>query len=356
MHHQPRTERPPVKAVRFYDQGDIRVEQAADPKPQAGGLLVKVQACAICGTDLKMFLSGNPRVKPPQTIGHEFVGQVIELGPDTQGFTPGDRVTMATSISCGQCPVCRQGRTNRCEKLACVSYDYPGAFAQYLAIPPAGVQQGNVVKVPPDLGDLAALAEPLSCAINAQILAGVQPGDTVVVAGCGPLGAIHAQLARANGTAQIIITERAPTRLQLAQTLNVDAVIDASSSDVIAEVMKLTADRGADVVIVTAPSKAAQEQALSLARKGGMINLFASLPRGASDLTLDARLIHYRELFLSGASDSTPQHVHTAVDLLARGLIDEKVVTHTLPLDQFMQGLDLMQQMQSFKVLLKMEP
>ena len=308
-----------MKAARFYGPQDIRVENIDVPKPESGGLLVKVQACAICGTDLKMYVSGNPRIKPPQTIGHEFVGQIVDLGKNVQGFAVGERITMATSISCGDCSVCRSGYTNRCESLQCVSYDYPGAFAEYVAIPPAGVKGGNAVKVPDGLGDMAALAEPLSCAINAQLLAGVKPNDTVVIIGCGPLGAIHAQLARANGAAKIIVTQRSQKRLQLAERLDIDELLDASKVDIAQEVMRLTAGVGADVIIVTAPDAGAQEQAFSMARKGGMINLFASLPKGASELKIDSRLIHYRELFVSGASDSSPRHVELAVELLDKG-------------------------------------
>jgi len=346
---------PTRQAVRFYAQNDIRVEEIDVPKPELGGLLVKVEACAICGTDLKMYLKGNPRVKPPQVIGHEFVGKIVELDKDVEGFAVGERVTMATSISCGKCAVCRAGFTNRCETLAPVSYDYPGAFAEYIAIPPAGVSGGNVVKVPETLGDMAALSEPISCAINAQILAGVKMGDTVVVVGCGPLGAIHTQVARANGATKIIVTEFSAERLRLAHKLSVDEIIDASKSDPIEEVIKLTNGIGADVVIVTAPAVKAQEQAISMARKGGMINLFASLPSGGSELKIDSRLIHYRELFISGASDSTPYHVELAVKLLEKGVVSENIITHKLPIDKFIDGVMLMKECKGLKVLIKPE-
>ena len=344
-----------MKAVRFYDKGDIRVEDAPKPQLEAGGLLVKVEGCAICGTDIKMYLKGNPRIKPPQVIGHEFVGEIVEVGKDAAGYEVGERITMATSISCGSCAVCRAGFTNRCENLKPISYDYPGAFAEYIAVPPAGVRGGNAVKVPQSLGEMAALAEPVSCAVNAQILAGVKAGDTVVVVGCGPLGAIHTQVAKANGATRVIVTERSANRLKLAEQLEIDEIIDASKTDPAEEVMKLTAGIGADVVMVTAPAVPAQEQALSMARKGGMINLFASLPKGGSELKIDARLIHYRELFISGASDSTPKHVEVAVRLLDKGLISKNIITHRYPLEKFMDGLELMRNEEGLKVLMKPE-
>jgi len=287
-----------MKAVVFYGPHNIRIEDVPDPQVEPGGLLVKVEACAICGSDLKAYLFGNPRIHPPQVLGHEFVGEVVEVGKGVEGFKAGDKVTMATSISCGRCPVCRAGHTNRCENLKPISKDYPGAFAKYIAIPPAGVSGGNVVKVPPALGEMAALAEPTSCAINAQILAGVKVGDTVVIVGFGPLGAIHSQVARANGATKIIVSGRSPYRLRIAEELDIDAIIDVTKSDLVKQVMSLTGGVGADVVIVTVPTAQAQEQAFRMARKGGMINLFASLPKGASELTIDSRLIHER--FMDG--------------------------------------------------------
>jgi L-iditol 2-dehydrogenase len=342
-----------MKAVRFYEKGDIRIEDVSVPKTERGGLLVKVEACAICGTDLKMYLEGNPRIQPPETIGHEFVGEIVEVGKEVDGYRVGERVTMATSISCNRCAACRAGHTNRCDHLTPISYNYPGAFAKYIAIPTVGVLGGNVVKVPSHLDEIAALAEPSSCAINAQSLAGVKLGDRVVIYGFGPLGAIHTEVAKANGAAELIVIGRSKTRLKLAEQLRPDEIIDMSASDPVKEVMRLTEGVGADVVIVTVPTVVAQEQAFSMTRKGGMINLFASLPKGGSELKIDSRLIHYRELFVTGASDSSPHHVELAVKLLAKGAISRSIITHRLPITEFMEGIELMQSSQCLKVLIK---
>lgn len=342
-----------MKAVCFYKERDLRVEDVPAPVCEPGGILVKIEACAICGTDLKAYLKGDARIPAGQIIGHEFVGAVVEVGCDVRGFSAGERVTMATSISCGQCNWCRCGHQNRCSGLKPISRAYPGAFAEYMAVPPAGVAGGNVVKVPEILGDLAVLAEPLSCALNAQKLAGVKLGDTVVVIGFGPLGALHAQLARAHGAARVIITTLPGNRLTLAQTFDLDAIINVSTTDAVEEVMRLTDGSGADVIIATAPVVSAQEQAFRMVRKGGMVNLFAGLPQGNSELKIDSRLIHYREIFVSGASDSTPAHVATAVDLLAHGLISEQIITHRLSLDRFAEGIEIMKTESGLKVLMK---
>jgi L-iditol 2-dehydrogenase len=341
-----------MKAIRFYGQGDIRLEETPVPTAEPGGLLVKVEACAICGTDLKMYLKGDARVPLGQTIGHEFVGRIVELGRDVYDFDLGDRITMATSISCGRCPFCRAGFTNRCDHLQPISRNYPGAFAEYIAIPAGGLRLGNVVKVPPSLGDIASLAEPLSCVINAQILAGVSMGDTVAIIGFGPMGALHYETARANGATKVIVIQRSAHRRDLARHMGVEAVIDPSAQDPLAAVIELTEGQGADVVIICAPNAAAQQQAFAMARKGGMVNLFAGLPKGESEILLDTRLVHYRELFVSGGSDSSPRHVELAVKMLAAGRVSPTIITHRLPLDRFLEGLDLMRQSRGLKILL----
>jgi L-iditol 2-dehydrogenase len=344
-----------MRVIRYYGPEDLRLEEVAVPAPEPGGVLVKVEACAICGTDLKMYRKGDARVPPGQTIGHEFVGAIVELGEGVRGYQAGQRVTMATSISCGRCDYCRRGFGNRCASLTPISRTYPGAFADYLAIPAVAVLGGNVVTVPAGLGDLAALAEPLSCVINAQGLAGVGLGDTVVTIGFGPLGALHVQAARARGATRLLVVQRSAERRERARQFGVEAVIDPQATDPVAEVLRLTEGQGADVAIACAPDLAAQEQAFSMVRKGGMVNLFAGLPSGESVISLDTRLVHYRELSVSGGSDSAPHHVQLAVRMLAGGWISEATVTHRLPLEGFAEGLALMSASRGLKILLRPE-
>ena len=343
-----------MKSVRYYGPEDVRIEDIPVPRIEPGGILVKIEACAICGTDFKAYYNGNPRIKPPQTLGHEFVGKIVEVASEVKDFKVGERVTMATSISCGHCHFCSLGQTNRCLQLTPISYDYPGAFAEYLAIPAKGVSGGFVVKVPENLGEEASLAEPISCAVNAQILAGVKPDDTVVVVGAGPMGAIHAQVARANGAKKIIVTQRSKNRLQMAKNFGVDVLIDITLTDPVEEVKHLTNGLGADVIIVTAPDAAAQEEAFFMVKKGGMVNLFAGLPKDASTLQLDSRLIHYGEIFISGASDSTVQHIKIALEIMQKGLINSKaIITHRLPMAGFRKGIELLKERKALKILLK---
>lgn len=342
-----------MKAVVYYAPGDVRVEERPNPEAQADNLVAEVTCCAICGTDLKIATVGNPRCNPPRIIGHEMVGRIVHVGDEVANFSVGERITLATTVACGDCAYCGLGLGNMCPNAKPISYDFDGAFAEKVAIPRLAISGGNVVKMPENVPDeAAALCEPLSCAINAQELAGVKAGDKVLVIGGGPLGALHAEVAKALGAEKVMITQRSEPRLSMLRKLKNVMVIDGKE-DVAQIVMAETDGLGADVVIVCAPNREAQEQSIHLARKGGAVSLFASLPKGNSDITFDSRVIHYSELRVVGASDSRPEHVRIAAQLLAENKIDTApIITHKLALDQFHAGLELMRKKQSLKVLL----
>jgi L-iditol 2-dehydrogenase len=341
-----------MKAAVYYGPGDIRVEDHPDPMPTAENLVVEVHCCAICGTDLKLATIGNPRCHPPRVIGHEMVGHIVHAGAKVKGFSRGDRVTLATTVACGDCPYCSLGLGNLCPNSTPISYDFDGAFADYLAVPPQALAGGNVIAVPEGVPDeAAALSEPLSCAVNAQEIAGVKQGDRVLVIGGGPLGALHAELAKALGAAVVMIVARSEPRLSMLRRLN-HRVIDGSREDIGAAVADCTSGLGADVVIICAPSREAHEGALRYVRKGGTVSLFASLPKDAPEVTFDSRAVHYGELRIVGASDSRPEHVRRALEIIASGGIDlERIVTHRLSLDRLREGLELMKQKQCLKVM-----
>jgi len=342
-----------MKAAVYYGPGDLRVEDRPEPEPKKDNLILAVRCCAICGTDLKLATVGNPRCRPPRIIGHEMVGRVVHVGSAVSGFAEGERVTLATTVSCGACAYCDIGLGNMCPNAEPISYVFDGAFAERLAVPPQALRGGNVVKVPDGVPDeAAALSEPASCAINAQELVGVGEGDNVLIIGGGPLGALHAELAKAHGAATVMIVQRSEPRLSLLRKLKDVVVIDGAGEDVVSVVKERTRGLGADAVIVCAPSREAHEAALRYVRKGGAVSLFASLPKGASEITLDSRAIHYGELRVVGASDSRPEHVAKAVELLAHGRIDtEALITHRVPLEGILDGIELMKNKQCLKVI-----
>jgi len=345
-----------MRAVIYYAPGDIRVEEIEKPECGRGELLVRVDACAVCGTDLKSRQHGNPRINAPLVMGHEFTGIVETVSPEAVGgFEPGDRVVMATSIACGVCFYCGRGWRNLCESLAPMGFSYPGGMAEYVAIPSLALEGGHVIKVPPHVdATCAALAEPVSCAVNSVQKCGVQQGDTVLVMGAGPLGLLNALVARAAGASTIFLSEPNPLRRQQAEPFGLDRILDPEVDGVSEIVRDATGGRGADVVIVAAPAVPPQEQALAIVRRHGTVNLFASLPVGKSMLSIDSRMLHYGEIRLIGSSDSTPEHVRAAAAMIASKQIPvEKVVSHCLPLDEIEYAFELMRSGEALRVVLR---
>jgi len=341
-----------MKAVVYYGPGDIRICERPAPEAQADNLIIEVIYCAICGSDVKMLSVGDPRSRPPRIVGHELVGRVVHVGERVRGYAVGERITVAPTLFCGVCEYCKIGLMNVCPNNTPISRVYDGAFAPKMAVPPLALAGGSVVKVPEEvLDEEAALCEPLSCAINAQDLVGLKRGDNVLIIGGGPLGALHAELAKAAGARKVMITQRSEPRLSMLRKIKDVLVIDGKG-DVEEKVLDETGGLGADVVIVCAPNREAQEGSLRFARKGGAVSLFASLPKGASDITVDSRLIHYGELRVVGASDSRPDQVQRAVELFAARKLDASpIITHRIPLERFHEGLELMRRKECLKVL-----
>jgi len=343
-----------MKAAVYDGVGRISVKEAEMPAAAAGGIVIRVESCAICGTDLKAYVHGNPRMKPPLVLGHEFAGRITEIGTGAAGFSIGERVTMATSIPCGRCILCLEGLQNMCENLIPVGTAIDGAFAEYMLIPPLGIAQGNVLRIPDGLSsDEASLSEPLGCVINAQEIIGITAADTVVVIGAGPIGYLHVETARARGAIRVILVQRSRTRLEFAKKFGVEAAICSQEEDPVKKVMDLTGGRGADAVIVAAPDAQAQAQSIQMAAKGARISFFSSIPKDNPYATLHTNLLHYRELRVCGSSDSRAIHQKLALDMLASGKINAKaLITHRFPLSKFPEALETMKKKEGLKIII----
>jgi L-iditol 2-dehydrogenase len=212
-----------------------------------------------------------------------------------------------------------------------------------------------VVKVPLSVpAEYAALAEPLSCAVNSCFNCGIQQGETVVVIGAGPMGIMNACVAQQFGSSKIILAEINEMRLKQTEPFGFDILVNPVREDLTQIVMQQTGGVGADVVIVAAPAAKPQEDALSIVRKRGTVCLFASLPAGKSEISIDSRIIHYGEIKLVGSSDSTPLQVEKAVEIISSGSFKvEKLASHILPLDGIMKAYELMKSGEALRVVLK---
>ena len=343
-----------MRAVVYHGPTDVRVEDVDAPVCSNDEIRVKVDACAVCGSDLKAYLVGNPRIKPPRVMGHEFTGLVETVGPDMEGFAVGERVVMATSVSCGTCFYCRRGHRNLCAEVAPMGFSYDGGMADYVTVPARALQNGHVIKVPEGVPAVhAALAEPVSCCVNSLENCNIAEGDTVVVVGAGPMGIINACVAREVGAGKVIVAEINPARLAQMGGFGFDRLVNPAEENLEGVVKGETDGVGADVVIVAAPAAAPQEQALSLVRKQGTVCLFASLPVGKNMLSMDSRLIHYGEIRVVGSSDSTPAQVERAVALIAGGSMPaSKLASHVMGLDDILTAYELMRSGEALRVVL----
>ena len=331
-----------MKVARYYAPEDLRIEEATVPEPGPGELLLKVRNCATCGTDVKIYYHGHQNLVPPRVIGHEVAGEVVALGAGTGGFAVGDRVQLIAAVPCGDCRECRRGHMTVCERLTAIGYHYDGGFAEYLVVPELVLRVRGLNRIPAHVTfEEAAMTEPLACVLNGQELAGVGPGDDVVVVGAGPIGCLHARLARARGAARVVVVEQSAERLALAvERVRPDRAVLTPDEDPVATVRVVTDGRGADVVLVAAASGAAQEQALTMLAPRGRLSLFAGLPKDRPAITLDANLAHYRELTVVGAAGSTPAHNAAALELIAQGQVPvADLITHRMPLERVHEAI-----------------
>jgi L-iditol 2-dehydrogenase len=330
-----------MKAVVVRAPMEFDIEDVPVPQTPPGGMMLKVHACSLCGSDLRTLRSGHRKVTFPWIIGHEISGEVVEIGENYQGsWQIGDYLAVGPVAYCGVCDFCLDGRYELCENYLEIAQAWPGGFAEYIAIPEECVRLGVVNRIPTGLDRVvAAIAEPISSCLNAQELGNVSLGDTVVMIGSGPIGCIHVSLARSRGAQKVFIVDIVEDRLKLAEAFEPDATINASNTEVVAEVRRLTQGKGADVIVTATPAPEAQVQAVEMARKGGRILLFGGLPKDRSRPGIDMNIVHYNGLHLIGTTTFAPRHFRTALMLLESGRIPgEKLISHRFALSEFRKG------------------
>ncbi len=349
-----------MKVARYYAPGDIRLEQLREPDVSPGEVKIRVRACSTCGTDVKISRSGHQNMTPPQVMGHEIAGEIVSVGDGVdqgqEGWQVGDRVQVVAAIPDGTCPDCLAGHQSICPNQLSMGYQFPGGFAEYMIVPRQVLAVDGLNRIPESLSYAeASLAEPLACVLNGQELARVGEGDTVVVIGSGPIGCLHVRLARARGAATVILIDLNSERLAAAAALvRPDHTVATADQNPVAAVLELTGGRGADVVITAAASGAAQEQGLHMLARRGRLSLFGGLPKDAPNITVDANLVHYRELTLVGVNGSTPAHNKQALELIASGAVPvADLITHRLPLDQVLEGIEIVARGDAIKVTIE---
>jgi L-iditol 2-dehydrogenase len=348
-----------MKAAILEKPGHFEIKEISKPRIGRGEVLIRVKACAICGTDLRIF-RGQKKVDVP-IVGHEIAGIIEEIGEGVEGLLIGDKVVVETVVGCGECDACRKGEENRCRrKYKAIGYQFNGGFAQFLLMPKQAVKQGCIIKIPEHIPfEEATTVEPLSCVINGwSSFKNRQPGFTAVIIGAGIIGMFHIELAKQKG-ANVILVNRSAPRIILAQKIGLpaDVFVDSSKCNQIEKVMELTNGLGADVVICAASSKDVQKEALEMAAVDADVCFFAGISKDDPYAQLNTNLIHYNELHVHGANASNKSQYLEAVDLIASGKINvQKFITHKFPLEKIEKAINILEDRGANAIKVIIEP
>lgn len=323
------------------------------PVPEKDGLLLRVRACGVCGTDRRVWRYGHPRVSLPQVLGHEIAGELAEVGSEVADYQPGERVVLSPKIPCGACRFCREVSPIFCENRRSFGYQLPGGFAEYLRIPAEAVRKGLVHRFGAGLSfPAAALSEPLSCVLHAQQECRIRPGESLVIIGGGPMGILHGRLAKSAGISPILI-EIDDLRLRRADRALWAGVIDARDPGELEKLSAGLGGRGADTVIVAASAPEAQTLSVKLSAVRGRISFFAGLPPGQGPVPLDTNAIHYRELRVLGSHGSTAREHREALGLLERRTIQaDDLVSSCLSLEDVEEAFRKSEKNEGLKVMI----
>jgi 2-desacetyl-2-hydroxyethyl bacteriochlorophyllide A dehydrogenase len=321
-----------MQAAQIVAPEKARVIEAEKPSPGPGEVLIEVASAGICGTDLHIF-HGEYEATYPLIPGHEFSGTVSAVGEGVQRYRPGDRVTADPNIPCNRCPNCQRNEPNQCQNLAAIGVTRNGAFARYVVAP-----EGNVFPI----GDMpftaAALVEPLACVVWGLKRVQVQPGDSALVCGAGPMGCLLVQALNHSGAARVAVTDVVPWRLEQAANLGASDTVLADSQQ--EKRLKAIAPQGFDIVADATGIIGVLEGSFEYARPRGKVWVFGVTPRGAR-----ASFVPYdvfrKDLTIIG-SFAVNRTFQESIALIQSGAIKvEPLISHRLPLAQFTEGLEL---------------
>ncbi|MCX8187990.1 MAG: alcohol dehydrogenase catalytic domain-containing protein [Nitrososphaeria archaeon] len=337
-----------MKAAFIYAPRDLRVEEVDVPKIGDDEALIRVRACGVCFSDIRFYLglkkykhTGFGREYPGFT-GHEWAGEVVEIGKNVENISIGDRIVPSIIIPCGRCRQCRRGRINLCKDKIFTH----GGFAEYVKAPAK-----NLMKMPDGLGfEEAALTEPIACCLNAGIRSGIREGDEAIIIGDGFMGILNMMIAKLLGASVTLIGHH-DERLELAQRLGADKTINSKNMRSIGELEKEVGGK-ADAVIVSVGNKHAIETGLMLVDDGGVVNLFAGT-YPPEKIELDPNMIHYGEIILTGSNVAPPKLFKEALNVLAsRKLNVEPLIRYRFRLEEVERAFEAVERREVIKAMI----
>ncbi|MBW1742019.1 MAG: zinc-dependent dehydrogenase [Deltaproteobacteria bacterium] len=339
-----------MRVAMYYSNKDIRIEEVPTPKIGPGELLLRVEASGICGSDVMEWY----RIKrAPLVLGHEVAGEVAEVGEGVDRYKQGDRIAASHHVPCNTCRYCLSGHHTVCDTLRSTNFD-PGGFAEYVRLPAINVDCG-VYPIPDEVSfEEATLTEPLACVLRAQRIAGLQPGETVLVIGSGISGLLHIQLARAMGAGRIVATDISETRLEAASAFGAGAVIHAGK-DVPSELRRVNDGWLADKVFVCTGAETANLQSLESVERGGTVLFFAPTDPGVT-LPIAVNEFFFRnDVTLTTSYAGSPADHMEAMELIRAGRVNaKKMITNRFGLSETSKGFQLVAEaQQSIKVVVE---
>jgi L-iditol 2-dehydrogenase len=321
-----------VKALVLKDYKKFVYENVPRPKIGPEEVLIRVKACAICGSDVHGMDGGTGRRMPPIIMGHEAAGVIDEVGNNVKGFNPGDRVTFDSTIYCGRCYYCFNGKVNLCDNrrvlgVSCQEYRQNGAFAEYVAVP-----QHILYKIPDTLSfERAAMVEPLSIALHALNRTHLRLNDNAVVVGAGMIGLLLIQLLANAGCSKVIAVDIDRNKLELAKKFGAFMTIGADGENIEREIYAATGNRGADISFEAVGISATLNTAIKCLKKGGISTIVGNL---SPTVELPLQLIVTGEITLNGSCASAGEY-ERCLDMIARGVVDiDTFISAVAPLEE----------------------
>jgi L-iditol 2-dehydrogenase len=338
-----------MRAAVYYKNDDIRIEEMPVPEIGPGEILVRIESSGICGSDVMEWYRLK---KAPLVLGHEISGTVERVGAEVDRFAPGDRVSVAHHVPCGDCRYCLKGQHSLCDTLRTTNFD-PGGFAEFVRVPEINVDKGTFL-IPDSLSfDNAAFIEPLACVVRGLRSARYMEGDSVLLLGSGISGLLFIKLLRAKGAGRIVATDVDPVRREAAVKMGADEALDASEATP-DKLKELAGGRLFDLAITCAGVTSVVQQALESVDRGGTVLLFAPLAPGVQ-ITVPFFDLWRDQITIVSTYAGPPVDSLEAIDLLASGDIEvADMITHRLPLESTAEGFRLVAEgSESIKVIIK---
>ena len=340
-----------------YDGTGLKLEERPKPEINSEEALVKVKAASICQTDLRIIDQGHKKLSGDGStvLGHEFTGELVEVGDEVEGLSVGQNIVIAPNIGCGKCEQCLSGNHHRCPDYRAVGISIDGGFQEYFKVPSEAIRRGNVVSVPEGIEPVeASITEPFSTCYNALTACDLGVSDFVLVVGAGPMGILNTMMAKYGGASKVIVSEVAEERQERARKFGADVVLDPTEDPLPDQIRKETRGEGVDVSIVAAPVGQAQLQAIKSTAIEGKVNFFATLPEGQELDEFPSNHLHYNQVYVTGTSGASRTHFIKTLDIIASGRVSlGEVVTDEYPLEEMDEALEKARSKESLKVAVK---